>query len=208
MTAILVVEGKNDQHVVWALCEQHNVPETFAVEIAGGDEGGVDTLLTSIPVRLKMAGLRSLGIVLDADENLQSRWEGVRDRLYRSGYDHIPEIPQRTGTIIEAPERPRVGVWLMPNNELPGMLEDFVGLLIPDNDPLRPKAESTLAEIENENLNLYRPAHRPKALIHTWLAWQETPGQPMGQAITAHALDPDSLIAVGFVQWILRLFNE
>ena len=208
MAAILVVEGKNDQHVVWALCEQHNVPETFTVKIAGGDDGGVDPLLASIPVRLKMAGLKSLGIMVDADENLQARWDSIRDKLHLSGYDDVPETPHWTGTIIEVAERPRVGIWLMPNNQLPGMLEDFVGLLIPDDDPLRPKAESALDEIENENLNLYRPAHRPKALIHTWLAWQKTPGQPMGQAITAHALDPDSPIALGFVEWIRRLFGS
>jgi hypothetical protein len=29
----LLVEGKNDQHVIWALCEQYQLPETFSVEV-------------------------------------------------------------------------------------------------------------------------------------------------------------------------------
>ena len=27
----LLVEGKNDRHVIWALCEQYQLPETFSV---------------------------------------------------------------------------------------------------------------------------------------------------------------------------------
>ena len=28
----LLVEGKNDRHVVWALCQKYQVPKTFSVE--------------------------------------------------------------------------------------------------------------------------------------------------------------------------------
>ena len=49
--------------------------------------------------------------------------------------------------------------------------------------------------------------HRPKALIHTWLAWQQTPGMPMGQAITARVLSCDSEIAIAFVNWLNYLFE-
>nr|WP_233258533.1 DUF3226 domain-containing protein [[Phormidium] sp. ETS-05] len=95
----------------------------------------------------------------------------------------------------------------MPNNQLPGMLEDFVAALIPADDALKPKVEKILREIEHEELNRYTLIHRPKALIHTWLAWQEKPGMPMGQAITARVLDGGSEIAIVFVEWLNRLFN-
>ena len=95
----------------------------------------------------------------------------------------------------------------MPDNQLPGMLEDFVKCCIPDNDKLLPKAELVLQEIEQASLNPYTLLHRPKALIHTWLAWQEKPGMPMGQAITARGLHHDSAPAITFVEWLKRLFN-
>jgi hypothetical protein len=28
-----LVEGKNDRHVIWALCQQYQLPETFSVEV-------------------------------------------------------------------------------------------------------------------------------------------------------------------------------
>jgi len=42
----LLVEGKNDPHVIWALCAQYQLPETFSVEVPeeGGTEG-VEALL-------------------------------------------------------------------------------------------------------------------------------------------------------------------
>jgi hypothetical protein len=207
-TAQLLVEGRNDRHVVWALCGQHQVPQTFSVEIPGEDNGGVEALLKSIPVRLKISGLRALGIILDADQDLASRWDAVCDRLRQTEYSDLPPVPDPNGSIIEDDQMPRIGIWLMPNNHLPGMLENFVSHLIPDDDLLVPKAEDILRGIESEGLNKYSLSHHQKAFIHTWLAWQETPGVPMGQAITAQVLDHNHPLAQAFAKWLNLLFNS
>lgn len=210
--AELVVEGKNDQHVVWALCQNHHVPQTFSVKMPDTDAStigkGVEALLASIPVRLKSPGLHALGIVLDADENIESRWQAVANILQTSGYNMLPKLPERHGTIIPMAGRPTVGVWIMPDNELPGMLEHFVAHLIPEGDELATRAESVLLAIEQENLHRYASGQQAKAFIHTWLAWQENPGQPMGQAITARALNYNAPLANRFVDWLRRLFPE
>ena len=203
--AELLVEGKNDLHVVSALCKLYDIPETFSV-ITPGD--GVEDLLKSIPTRLKTSESEILGIMLDADQDIKSRWASVCSKLVQAGYSDLPKEPDENGTIIEREKMPRVGVWIMPNNKLSGMLEDFVSYLLPDDDKLGTKAKKVLAEIEAENLNKYPDIHHQKAFIHTWLAWQETPGQPMGLAITAHALAHDKEIAQKFVGWLNRLFNR
>ncbi|MFB2917646.1 DUF3226 domain-containing protein [Aerosakkonema funiforme] len=204
----LLVEGINDRHVIWALCEQYQVPETFSVEVPMIEEGqGIEILLEELPVRLKAENLRTLGIVVDADRHLLARWQSLRYRLSTSGYQDIPETPPPEGWVYAPPDLPKVGVWLMPNNQLPGMLEDFVAHLIAPDDILRPKAEGILQEIEQDGINCYSLVHRPKALIHTWLAWQETPGMPMGQAITARVLRHESAIAIAFLEWLKHLFN-
>ncbi len=202
----LLVEGKNDRHVIWALCEKHQIPETFSVELPTELEGGIDELLESIPVRLKQSQLQALGIIVDADQNLQSGWTAVCNRLGQAGYEHLPLQPEPKGTIIAAAGKPRVGIWLMPDNQISGMLENFVTHLIPDNDLLALKAESTLQEIERDNLSQYSLAHHSKAFIHTWLAWQVIPGQPMGLAITANVLQYNKPLAAIFIQWLNRLF--
>lgn len=205
--AQLLVEGKNDRYVISALYRQYRVPENFSVEVPSSDVTGVDELIESIPIRLKIARLRALGIVLDADQNLQGRWMAVRQRIIDFGYEHVPERPSLEGTIVSGEGKPRVGIWLMPNNELPGMLEDFVAYLISDEDSLAVKARLILDSIEAENINRYTLIHRSKAFMHTWLAWQENPGLPMGTSITARVLRNESPVTILFINWMIRLFE-
>lgn len=205
----LLVEGKNDQHVIWALCNQYQLPENFSVEIPEEKgAGGIEALLDQLPARLDEPKLQTLGIVVDADRDLLARWQSIRDRLSASGYQNIPTIPPPEGWVYAPSDLPKRGVWLMPNNQLPGMLEDFVAHLIPSDDALYPKAQSILQEIETAGINRYTSIHHPKALIHTWLAWQETPGMPMGQAITAQVLSYNVTIAIAFIDWLTQLFGE
>ncbi|MBW4511098.1 MAG: hypothetical protein KME64_31965 [Scytonematopsis contorta HA4267-MV1] len=207
----LLVEGKNDRHVIWALCEKHQLPETFSVEVPNEEDygQGIEAVLAEIPIRLKQENFRTLGIVIDADQDLVARWQSVCSRLSASGYQNIPKVPPLEGWVYantEAANLPKVGVWLMPDNQLPGMLENFVARLISADDELLIKAELFLQEVEQAGLNRYTLIHNPKALIHTWLACQETPGMPMGQAITSQVLSYNSPLALVFVEWLRRLF--
>lgn len=207
----LLVEGKNDRHVIWALCEKHQLPETFSVEVPSEEDfgQGIEAVLAEIPIRLKQENFRTLGIVIDADQDLAARWQSVSSRLNAKGYQNIPKAPPLDGWVYterEATNLPKVGVWLMPDNQLPGMLENFVARLISEDDGLLTKAELFLHDVEQAGLNRYTLIHNPKALIHTWLACQQTPGMPMGQAITSQILSYNSPLALVFVEWLRRLF--
>ena len=46
-----------------------------------------------------------------------------------------------------------------------------------------------------------------KAVLHTWLAWQEEPGLPYGTAIRAAVFRHDSEVAECFVRWFRRVFE-
>lgn len=197
----LLVEGSDDLHVVLALCHKHGVPLSFEVV----DNRGVTNLLKSLNVWLKTSSLQTLGMILDADELLSRRWNEVRERLARVGYE-VPEHPQRGGVIIRQEGLPTVGVWLMPDNTSSGMLEDFLKYLIPKGDMLLPEAESTLSRLELEQINGYKPVHRAKSLLHTWLAWQDSPGMPIGIAITHSYLDTNARLGREFVEWLRELF--
>ena len=95
----------------------------------------------------------------------------------------------------------------MPNNDDKGMIEDFVKQLIPSNDKLMPVVDSVLDGIESKSLNEYKTIHKAKARIHTWLAWQKSPGTPMGLAIKKTYLKTDNQMCLLFVNWINKLYN-
>lgn len=197
---ILLVEGIDDQHVSWALFEKHAIPETFTVI----DSKGINNLLIQLPVRFKESEINTIGVIIDADTNSAGRWQQLRDILAAEGVV-LPASPAENGTIVEG--KKKIGVWIMPNNRINGMLEDFIASLVPANDPLLPIAEAALNNIEQQQLSKYIPAHRSKALIHTWLSWQEDPGTPMGSAITKRYLNTDAAISQTFLLWISTLFG-
>ena len=116
---VLLVEGQDDKHVIRHLCARRQPIPNFEVL----DKGGVHDLLSSIGPETKAPGRNVLGIVVDANDDLGSRWTAVADRL-RQAKINPPDRPEPSGTII--PGRPQVGIWLMPNNLSSGELEDFV----------------------------------------------------------------------------------
>lgn len=201
---VLLVEGKNDCHVVMALCSRHNVPQTFGIYECDGYEKALQRLNALI---IRPNPPKIIGLVVDVDDaDLNDRWTGIQHKL--NNYDYtFPPKPDQNGTIIEsASEVTRIGFWLMPNNQDPGMLEDFCLEMI---------GESRLTTIRNcvelarsEGCTTFKSAHHSKAVIHTYLALQDEPGRPLGQAITAQTLSSETQSASYFVDWLKRLFCE
>lgn len=196
----LLVEGADDKHLIRNLLRDHDVTLDLPKEIL--DCGGVETLLHD-SLRLHLSfGYTSIGIVVDADLDIQTRWDSVRNRLVQEKYE-VPLTPQRDGLIVTT-RKPTVGVWIMPDNKLPGTLEDFAKQLVPDDDVLWPLVEQTVAAIPPAS-RFFSEASTRKAEIHTYLAWQKDPGTPLGLAITKKYFQTDAELALTFVEWIKRL---
>jgi hypothetical protein len=203
---ILLVEGIDDEHVFKHLCGNRNVPHLDAVIACGG----VEHLLESLPVRLKASGGGDIfALVLDADTDVASRWQALRDRLMHAGYEAVPDRPVEDGTILDPPADrllPRLGIWIMPDNRSDGILEDFLRFLVPTKGAkLLGHVQSSIAAIPTDERH-FSPLAEPKAIIHTWLAWQEEPGKPLGTAITARYLDPEVPEVDTLVHWLNRLY--
>ena len=198
----LLVEGKDDQHVIMALCSRFEIAENFDII----DSKGVDNLFLQVPVRLKQSEVNTIGIVIDADSDIRSRWVSLSALLTRQGFI-VPENIPIDGLIISANDR-KVGVWIMPNNKTNGMLEDFISFLVPEEDQLFKIANETLKTIEESKLNKYEMVHRSKALIHSWLSWQEDPGTPLGLAIIKRYLTTDEDTCLQFIHWLTSTFND
>ena len=202
---ILLVEGNNDAHVMMHVCGNRGVPELDDVR----PHGDVESLLEAFPVQLKASQEGDVvGVVVDADERIDARWRSVHDIFVSAGYENVPEEPFPDGTILDAPWGtllPRAGVWLMPDNRTNGILEDFLSFLVPLPSPLFEQVKKSVAAIPDSD-RLFKPKAEPKAIIHTWLAWQKEPGMPLGAAISAKFLDANVTQVDVLVEWLTRLF--
>lgn len=215
---LLLLEGSDDYHVVKNLAKRHEfitdkLEERCTIKNFNQEDGGITTLLGELSVALK-GSYERIGIVVDADTDLENRWRQLCGKLATNG-TQIPDKPDSQGTILDyvanaqVQKLIKVGIWIMPDNQERGMLEDFVRLLISENDDMEQFADQCLDDMIVKKTHRFNAElHRTKAFIHTWLAWQEEPGKPMGLAITMKYFDADKPIAHTFVAWLRKLFDE
>ena len=159
----LVGEGPDDVAVFVALVKRFELPlsekdkelpDKLVITFPGGDAAVLKILRDQRPHRscsdVAPNPARAdhfedrLGIVVDADhskatdpdDGFQKRWVQLKDTLTNLGYTDVPTQPDRNGTIVglNQDERPWVGVWMMPDNQSPGKLEDFVRCLVRSGD--------------------------------------------------------------------------
>ena len=143
---------------------------------------------------------------MDADEDLAAQWARVTHVLNDCGCVNVPRLPDQAGTIVETNDGKRIGIWVMPDNQNNGAVEDFVATLIGDQDALWPKARDDVDNIPKEHRR-FKTTYHSKAQVHTWLAWQEEPGTRMGETFKKKYLDPDHPRAQAFVSWLKQLLR-
>ena len=200
----MLVEGNDDFNVVYRIAEMSSIPQFHIYEA-----GGIDNLLSRIYTQVNVSGRQALGTLVDANDDINARWQAVSHRLAPLGIT-LPRTPDPAGTIIPAQSEddlPRIGIWLWPDNRNPGELEDFIISLIPQNDPIWPLSEDYINTILTRHLNKFTPGKKSRAQVHAWLAVREDPRR-MGQAIQYGDLNPNAPPFAAFATWLTRLFVE
>lgn len=205
---LLFVEGKTELRLLPELLEPNGIvwprgdEPVFIREMDGFENFWRDR---EIDTELKVAGREAIGLVFDADESEDRRWETVA-RHCRSFAPDLPDAPQPGGWITEATTAgPRFGIWMMPDNRSRGYLETFLEVLVPD-EPLWRYADEVVSEALVRGARFDAKRRRDKARIHSWLAWQQEPGKQLHEAVAHRTLQPTSSNAAPFVEWFRRLF--
>jgi hypothetical protein len=217
---VLLVEGINDLHAVRNLVYAYDIsvhyqkdekgPSAGEADLEIQQAGGRSRLDQSIRDFLQLGDVRTLGVVLDADDDASGSWDSVLDSLFR--HDEGSPTHATTGdltdgfvgeTLDSVGDPVQVGAWVMPNNESEGALEDFAIHLIPDQDALWPHAREVVRDLPEKR---FKDSHTGKAELHTYLAWQNPPREPVGRSINAGPLKTNSNLAQRFVAWVRHLF--
>lgn len=203
---VLLVEGSSDQQFIYQLTNRAGIPRG-AYRIPTWEEGGgFQTVVDSLPAVLVGSVVQRVGIVVDADDDPVARWRSITNKLHGEGYN-LPAEPVVGGLVHqEEGKRIAVGVWLMPDNLHQGMLEDMAFQLLPTGDLLWPHAVDAVARVAKLEQRFKR-TYTIKAQLHTWLAWQDEPGTPLGLAVKREYLQGDAPLSVEFVRWLRRLFS-
>jgi len=214
--SLLLVEGPSDLHAVVQLVRLvHKAEPAFVGFDCKNDDGVLDQL--SLRLVQPEPTQKIVGLILDADidgstekDAVQRRCEQLKNRI-GADYD-LPENFPEEGLIIDPrPGRralgtlPRIGVWLMPNNKAFGMFEDLLLESLGDHE--KNYTSSVVNQAKTDNVATFHPSHLSKAVVRTYMAWQEPPDLPhLSFAIRkGHFQNIETACAV-FLDWLGRLF--
>ena len=210
---LLIVEGVDDSQVLKHLLIRHGVrydleplPEWYPSIDTAGQQSSKEEVLKGMRTAVVTSPTRRVGFVLDANSSLRDSWRRVATRLKEAAVS-VPGHISQDGFVGQSSKfHTRVGVWIMPDNERSGAVEEFVRTLIPSADSLLPYAESCTGNAAEHGAR-FGPKDHQKAVLHAWLAWQKTPGRRYGTAIRARFLGAHSPVADRFVSWFRLLFE-
>lgn len=215
-THCLVVEGPDDVHVVATLIQRErpqigaewprppNDRFISAAHAKAGDlDGAVGAAIREFFAIVAIEKQPRVGLILDADADPTARWATVTKELKTLGLDGVPTEPQPAGYIVQR-ERTRIGIWLWPDNVSAGTLETLLWDLVP-SDSLKTHALDATAIAKAKGAP-FTDASTTKAKFRAWLAWQEQPGLPPGQAIARRVVSGNTDAVDRFTTWFEALF--
>lgn len=204
---LLLVEGDDDYNTVKHLLIKFGLsPEEDQYVCRVRETEGYPQVLDRLQDAARESGLLRLGIVLDADTDINARWKSITNSLGKiEGFEkRFEKAPTPGGAIVDVPNKLRIGVWLMPDNENPGALEEFAHRLLPATDKLWPHVDTSIKDLP---VQLFTDSHLMKAKLNTWLAWQKYPGKPIGIAVYERWLNPEAPQCLTFKAWLEKLFD-
>jgi Protein of unknown function (DUF3226) len=219
---ILYVEGKDDISVISNLLLRHGIDtECGEKHLKIQHKGGVDSVLELMSEAIRSKTDCPVGFVIDIDIKVIDRWAAIKTKLQQIGITPPDSCPSN-GFSAQLPKyQYRFGVWLMPDCTTDySKMEHLVQTLIPQYDPLWSYAQHSVNKAENlideankiiteeeKRWKKFRDVDRIKAEVHTWLAWQRSPGVPFGTAIKECILGHDSPQAINFLRWVKDLYG-
>ena len=215
-TKILMVEGVTEKYLIPYLMEANGVrwgnDKDRPVEIKSYDgyQNIVKPDVIATILQQSSPSLTALGIIIDADNNPRDRWVSIRNICQKS----IPDLPTNlpeNGLICDVTninnDKAKFGIWMMPDNQMCGMLETFLAYMIPNEaETLWQFAQSSVEQAKTKGAK-FTEFQIDKANIYTWLAWQNPPEMQLNQAVKETVLDPTHPNAQKFVTWFKDLYE-
>ena len=214
---ILLVEGKADEAFYKEVCRirELNIDVKVAPprELGGAfnSKGGVLDLLPALLNQLPDGRVERLGVIVDADYK-SSNGLGYEETFARIatlfgqyGFAHAKDSNSSGAIFKSADNLPDIGLWVMPDNQGEGMLEDWIKkVIINTEDELMSAAVAATQSVVQKK---FKSIHVAKAEIATWLAWQEKPGNGLEYTVKMGLLDLNAQHFSAFSNWLQEIYT-
>ncbi len=216
---VLLVEGEGDRGVFEQICNSLQLNPEIQVATPKDNQGprnGKPGVFERLPILLKRIAdgeLVHLAVVVDADyvqynEGYQKTLEKITEIITPYGFSLTQRLEnQPSGLIFENSDGlADLGLWIMPNNQNEGMLEDFIKTCLSTTElPLFDHAVQVVQAVPNKK---FKDHHYSKAEVATWLAWQNQPGHGLYYSVKDKLLDTEHALFQEMQQWLKNIFTQ
>lgn len=197
LSKLLVVEGRDAVVFFEALLEHLQLSEIVEIR----DMRSVGELTNRLHALKNMSGFAenviSLGIIRDAEaKGIKPAFDSVCNSLRQNGFS----VPTRPAEVADG--TPRISVFILPNCQGAGMLEDLC-LQAVAGDPAILCVEQYFECLRGQGLAL--PNNLSKARVHAFLASRAKPDLLVGQAADTGYWNLDSPVYEPLKQFLQAL---
>ncbi len=214
-THVLLVEGFADRDFFEQVCKLLDLNPLVQVATSKDFKGIRNTkedvfkLLPNLLKQIEAGEIERLAVVVDADKlEHGSGYEKTINRVNEIAAKHdftFAENPTNGLCFKHNGGLADFGLWVMPNNQNEGMLENFIKECIKsDEQPLFNHAVQAVQDVLEPKK--FKPHHCSKAEVATWLAWQKLPGHGLHYAVSDNLLDTNSALFQEMEQWLKKIF--
>lgn len=182
----LLVEGRDEEFLFNALLEYLKIADVQVQNYRG--KSRFKNFLSGFVVVPGFDNVQSMGIVRDADDSAETAFQSICGSLSGSGLLAPHQM------LESVPGTPTIRVFIMPDNDQPGALEDLC-LTAWENDPVM---ECVLDFMQCATTYASNPPNNiAKARIHAFLASREDPELRLGEAAQRR-----------YLPWDVPAFNQ
>ncbi len=222
---LLLVEGETDKNFFDRLCKNLAISPEIKVappkELGGGynsKQGVLNYLKTILLPQLNDGSIQHLAVVVDADYadshglGTVGTLKQIKEIVEPFGFKLPENATYQNGFCFRNSDGlPDFGVWIMPNNQEDGMLEDWVkSCIIQTEQDLFHHAEKTVADLSTHGLQKFKPIHITKTQVATWLAWQNLPKYSIDGVLDKKdvLVDENSKLYQNLANWLKNIYID
>lgn len=191
---LLIGEG-NDEVIFFQTILKHLNLTDIMVEAYQG-KNNLSNYLKTLKVRPNFSQLTAIGITRDADDSIQSAFDSIKSSLQKINLSIPTNLGEKTN------ENPQISIYILPDNQNSGMLENLCLETVKDEPAMI--CVNEYFQCLKINSNTY-PNNLAKAKIHAWLASREIPDKRLAEAAQAGYFDFNHSAFAKLKQFILSL---
>jgi len=193
-TKLLAVEGEDEVNFFKKLLEHTGLADDVEIRKAGGKDS-FKNLLPAFKITSGFKNIESIIIVRDADDNARAAFQSVKNVLEKNQFI-APDI-----SACFTDGKPKIGIFILPDNNSPGMLEDLCLSTVKTHDGMTCVERFIKCTGELKD----KPANPSKAMVQAFLATKTKIAQSLGVAAQKGYWDLESIHLKPLIEFIKQM---